>query len=189
MQEEFESQEIADEPISRPKRSPLIWVGAAVIGLVVLAGAAFIGGRLMQSKPGAQGGLLGPGGEQVVSIAINVTPAPELPVRTADVTGMYSRRDGNSIFVNQISDGPEIEIVVTGKTQIFRDATTPPEVGPGEMPDTTIQQVVEEVSNADAIGKDFIVVVWGARTGDRIVAETLLYAEPLMIGRSAEPAP
>lgn len=187
MQEEFDNQEITDEPISKPKRSPLIWVGTVVIGLVLLAGAAFIGGRLMQSKPSALDGganmvvRSGPGGEQVVSIAIDVTPAPELPVRPADAIGMYARRDGNSIFMNPKGGGPELEVVVTGKTRIYRDATTPPDVAPGEMPDTTIQQVAEEVDNADDIGTDFFVLVWGAKTGDRIVAETLFYMEPMLI--------
>ncbi|HYO26126.1 MAG TPA: hypothetical protein VEQ85_14380 [Lacipirellulaceae bacterium] len=88
-------------------------------------------------------------GSGPVSVRISIVPAPELPDRQSDASGLFARREDNSLFVgtgnievgvevdgatgertfSATSSGPEVEVVVTGDTVIYRDDA---EISPGE---------------------------------------------------------
>ena len=130
------------------------------------------------------------------TIQLDFTPAEELPTTTPAANGLFTKRDDNSIFIGtgqaSISvmvgpdgnssdtsasyDGPEVEVVVTKETLIYRDATQPDPENPG----AAIKQEVEPGS-LDDLNSQSMVTVWGRKTGDRIVAEVILYSVPMMI--------
>jgi len=182
------------------KRTWIIVGGVLLI--VVLAGAAFVGGRLLntQQSQGAKGGQImlsssGPNGSQKVSVQLE--PAKELPTTKADVVGIFKQRSDASIFVGtgQVktmaskapdgtvsmtseNDGPTVEVVVTHDTIIYRDVTMKQFDGPPEG--GKMQQVVEP-GTIDEIGDNSTLQVWGERSGDRIVAKVLVYSLPAVL--------
>lgn len=169
---------------------------------LLLAGAAFVGGRLLngQGLPAIWSGgpsLQGGGDGQNVRINVDdVQPAKELPQTPADVRGVFESRQDNSIFVGtgqvtigvQIDDasgevqtssdhdGPTVEVVVTSQTTIYKDVTMDQFNGPPPE-GQKIQQVVESGS-LDEIGQSSTITVWGKKTGDRVIAEILVYTLP-----------
>jgi hypothetical protein len=181
-------------------KKKILTIGGAVLLVMLLAGAAFIGGRLLNGKglplmtgiggPGFS--LSGPGGRMV---KLDFEPAPELPQTPADESGLFDHRQNNSIFVGtgrvtvavkrdssgnvetaSNHDGPTIEVVVTTQTKVYQDVTMRQFDGPppeGEK----IQQVLEEGS-LDDIGQDSMITVWGRKTGGRIIADILVYTPP-----------
>ena len=188
----------------------ILIIGGIVVLVVLLAGAAFVGGRLLtgQGLPGqaSPGGLSmvtsQGGGEQHISI--QTIPAKELPQTPADARGIFDHRKDNSIFVgtgnvrmmvikNQQSgqvqtssshSGPTVEVVVSPQTIVYKDVTMQQYNG-GKLPSGTIkvQQVVEPGS-LDEIGENSDITAWGKKTGDRIIADVLVYTPPpVMIKR------
>ena len=75
------------------------------------------------------------------------------------------------------ADGPEIEVVVTHDTVIYREETEEPGGGGGDVKggEYTVQQVVRQVDSLEELGKNTEVMAWGDRKGDRVVAEILVY--------------
>ena len=170
-----------------------------MIAMIVLMGAAFVGGQLLNrsNAPAGDGNLVlnGPGGAQTVSV--HIEKAEELPEAPPDVVGLYSRRDDQSLFVTDAnldrmmvtvdkngkmttsSEGSSqnIEIVVTKDTQLYRDATAPDPSQP--VQGGVIQQKLEPGS-LDEVGENSIVMAWGERRGDRLVASVLMYSKPMM---------
>jgi hypothetical protein len=131
----------------------------------------------------------------------SIKPAPELPQTPADARGTFVRREDRSIYVgtgqitfaagggagqsgpqtSSSSDGPIVEVVVNQDTEVFRDTTEMPGIGQsGGVQE--VQQTVEPGS-IDDIGENSIVQVWGRKTGDRIVAEVLVYSQPTIMIR------
>lgn len=177
-----------------------------ILGLLVLlvGAAAFVGGRLLNQRVDPAGfGLPMGGGEQSVFISVN--PAPELPTTEPEVTGLFVKRQDNTIVVSSISmpagggggalvmgaspddasDAPKVEVVVTADTKIYRDAT---EINaPSTDQNVTIQQEVE-AGTLDDLSSQTMIMVWGRRSGDRIIAEALAYRSPIIINEP-EPAP
>jgi len=178
-------------------------IGGAVVLVLLLAGAAFIGGRLLngQGLPGLSSGpqVITEGGR--TSIRINpgdIQPAKVLPQTPADVKGLYDHRQDNSIFVgtgqvqvmiqkdqsgkvqtSSSHSGPVVEVVVTTQTVIYHDTTMEQFNGPPPS-GKKIQQVVEPGSLAD-IGQSSLITVWGKKTGDRYIADVLVYTTPAFI--------
>lgn len=185
------------------KKSTLIICG--VILIFLLAGAAFVGARLLNGQGLAfvtSGGpifSLGKGGENSVRInADDIQPAKELPQIAADVRGLFDHRQDNSIFIGtgkvMISvkagpsgsvetssnhDGPVVEVVVTSQTKIYKDVTMKQFNGPPPQ-SQKIQQVLEDGS-LDEVGQASIITVWGKKTGDRFIADVLVYTSPELI--------
>lgn len=136
----------------------------------------------------------GPGMSQM-SVAIQMTPAPEIPTRQADLAGTYVSRDGNNITLAEapegpvsntgpdaMAQGPKVEVIVTADTHVYRDVTQPPQIDSMQSSqEFVLVQQVELKDNADEIGDNFMVMVWGERRGDRIIAEVIVYMEPMMI--------
>jgi len=177
--------------------------------IVVLVGAAaFLGGRLLNGRVGPLGFGL-PGGDGMVSISVQVTPAPELPATKPDVTGLFVERKDKSIFVSEISmdaggkgvvlqvdaggggdggpsisgpkaNGPKKEVVISNETTIYLENTDLGQPKPGE--NKVIQQTVTEGSLDDLTSQSFV-TVWGRKSGDRIIAEVLFISNPVMFKR------
>jgi hypothetical protein len=176
-------------------------------GLVLVVGAAaFVAGRMLngQVNPLRFFGLGGKG--DVMSVSINVIPAEELPKTEPEVAGPFVERKDNTIVVASIpmkaggggmvkSEGggefvagspvdldsvPKVEVVVTSETMIYRETTEFKEPSSGET--QSIQQTVEE-STLDELNSQSMVMVWGRKSGDRIIAEVLFYSNPVMFKR------
>ncbi len=194
------------------KRS--IWIiGGGVVLVLLLGAAAFVGGRLLNTKAQAQaggkgvqislaaGGKGGSGSEQ--RFEIQTEPAKELPQTPPDVGGIYVRRADASIFIGtgQVTvmaqksldgnvtmtsdhDGPEVEVVLTHDTIVYQDVTM--RQFEGQPATGKVQQVVEPGS-ADEIGENSTVAVWGERRGDRVIAKTLVYSPAAFMVKPGAP--
>ncbi len=186
-------------------KRPTLIIGAVVVLVLLLAGAAFVGGRLLNAQGTQQGAGMGGGlsmvtgtGGQTTYTKLDMQPAPELPTTEADARGIYQRRADSSVFVGtgRVSvmaqksqggvismtsnyDGPVVEVVLTHDTTVYKDVTMKQFNGPPPSGQKT-QQVVEPGS-IDEIGENSMVVVWGEKRGDRITARVLVYSLPAFI--------
>jgi len=165
--------------------------------VLLVGGAAFVAGRMLNSKVSPLG-LFGLGGKgDVMSVRVNVIPAEELPKTRAEVVGLFVERQDNTIVVSSIpmkagsggvaagspvdmTGGPKVEVLVTNETTIYRETTDLSGLPPGEH--ESIQQTVEE-STLDDLNSQSMVMVWGRKSGDRIIAEVLFYNNPVMFKR------
>ena len=150
---------------------------------------------------------MGPG---QFAVSINMIPAPELPKTEPEAQGTFVERKDNTIVLQAVSmemgkggvvvsagsggdggpmtsdgpgegDGPKVEVVITNATIIDRDATEV--IPPSEINETqSVQQVVEE-GTLDDLTSDSMIMVWGRKNGDRIIADVILYSRPVMFKR------
>lgn len=187
------------------KRTMLI-AGGVVVLVALLAGAAFVGTQMLGSSQdtAADDGpsvrvmeLVADVGNGPVSLKIRIEPAPELPDSPAAAAGVFVRRQDNSIFVGTGSieldvevdgatgeqkvnlghSGPEIEVIVSRDTIVYRDETEMPTANPETMKsgEQTIQQVIRAVDSLEEIGQNTELQVWGTQRGDRVVADVIVY--------------
>ena len=142
--------------------------------------------------------LVGDDGSGPVSLTVSIEPAPELPDSPSEASGVFSRREDNSIFVGtgaieldvevrQVEggalepsvtlshSGPVVEAVVTHDTTLYRDETDIPGFDEGKGGEITVQQVLEPVDSLEELGPNTELQVWGRRSGDRVIAEILVY--------------
>ena len=115
----------------------------------------------------------------------NVTPAPELPTSTPALSGMLVERKDNTLIVQTVSfdpgsgwrlgdsnapmdasSGPQVEVVVTRQTIIYRDDF--------DFEDTFIQQTVEQTT-LDYLDEQMLITVWGRKEGERLIADIMLF--------------
>ena len=180
--------------------------------VVVVGTAAFIAGRLLNQKVGPMGlGLPVGNGEERMSVSVQIEPASELPKTKPDVTGLFSERKDNSIFVSSISmDAGGGGVVVSvqsggdeqdddGETTVGSPAdSSGPKVEvvvtketviyldktppPTGSGNQTIQQTVGEGSLDDLTDQSFV-TVWGRKSGDRIIADMVFISNPVMFKR------
>ena len=144
---------------------------------LVISAAAFIVGRFLNQR-------INPSG----TISVNVIPAVELPATSPEVTGSFvERRDNTMIIETKSLDtgstgvvsvagrrneaGPRVEVVITSETVIYRETTQLGE--PLSSGNQSIQQTVETAS-LDNLDPRSMVMVWGRKSGDRIIAEVLM---------------
>ena len=154
--------------------------------------AAGGGGRVMQSVMSQNGG-------PPVAVQTTILPAPELPDEPSAAFGILLSREDNTLRVGTgnidlevdievdpetgqesasltpSTDGPELEVVLTPDTLIYRDVTDqsiPPEQESGER---EIVQQVRPVESSDEITGNLELEIWGERRGDRIVATVIVY--------------
>jgi hypothetical protein len=179
-------------------------VGLGVLVLLVGA-AAFLAGRMLNGKVGPLG-FFGFGGKgAMMSVSINIVPAEELPKTPPEVMGLFVERKDKTIVVQSVplkaggggvvvekgggeavagspadlDSGPQVEVVVTNETTIYRENTEfsgPPDGN------ETIQQTVEE-STLNDVNSQSMVTVWGRKSGDRIIAEVLFYSNSIFFKR------
>jgi hypothetical protein len=205
IQPDLPETEAQDDVIEaqKPRSRRGLVIGAGLV-MVLLMAAAFVGGRLLKGGPGAPGiGLPGGAvfngeGGGMVSMEIRMEPAPELPDAKPDASGMFLRRQDNSFFIGTGSmgvafsissdsgekpavasaphDGPEVEVVVNNTTVVYKDDS----FNDGPPEDGVIQQKVSPGS-IEEIGENSALTVWGRKVGDRLIADVLLYSEPMFI--------
>jgi hypothetical protein len=180
-------------------------IGGVIVLIIVLAAAAFVGAKLLtggrlQSGPG--GGtvfLSGNGGNHSgpTNFSPKIKPASQLPQSSPDANGIFDHRQDASIFVgtgkvqvqvqagpngsvasSSSHDGPTVEVVVTTKTAVYRD-TTMEQFSGKDLPSgsPTIQQLLQP-GTLDELGQDSMITVWGQKTGNRIIADVLVYTLP-----------
>ena len=144
------------------------------LGIVILliGTAAFVAGKFLNS---------GPTGQDQVS---RVTPAPEIPTTTPEVSGLLVVRKDNTVILQTVSfdpgsgwrlgestapmdasSGPKVEVVITKATTIYREDF--------EFHLDSVQQKVAETT-LDYIDSEMLITVWGPKDGERVVAEILL---------------
>jgi hypothetical protein len=180
-------------------KNPRLMIGGVIL-IILLAGAVFVGARMLngQGLPGISPGMfLGGGNSNGVRIdRDDIQPAKELPQAPADVDGIFDHRQDNSLFVGTGNfsvrvqadksgkvetgshyDGPLIEVVVTAQTTVYEDVTMQQFNGPPPE-GQKIQQVLEPGS-LDGISQSSGLTIWGKRTGDRIIADVLVYLSPV----------
>jgi hypothetical protein len=199
------NMEIQETPTSTPRKPRLSYIVGGIILIVLLAGAAFVGARLIngQGLPFVSNGsgagpslsLGGPGGKMV---KLDIEPSKELPQTPGDISGLFDHRQDNSIFVgtgkvtmafkkdpsgkvetSSNHDGPTVEVVVTSQTKVYIDVTMRQFDGPPPE-GQKIQQVLEPGS-LDDVGQSSMITAWGKKTGDRFIAEILVYSPPAFI--------
>ncbi len=175
-------------------RKPILIIGGIVVLVLLLAGAAFVGGQLLNGQ--GFGSVAGPGGK----INIQVQPAKELPQTPADARGLFDHRKDNSIFVGpdpahlgisvrrllqtpSSHTGPTVEVVVSHQTIVYKDVTQQQFNGPPPA-GQEMQQVIEP-GRIEEIGEGSVITAWGIKTGDRIIADVLDYTPPPVM--NAEP--
>ncbi len=176
------------------KRSWII-IGGIVVLVLLLAGAAFVGGQLMrQQEQQAQANKSGQG----IPVKL-VTPAAGMPTAAPDARGEVTSRADNSIFIcdpqNELSINPNgsvneggscsptVEVVVGHDTVLLHDVSALRNPAPSKKgQDIVIQQAIEPGS-ANDIDTGTVVRAWGTRSGNRLIARTLLYWN-----RSPQPA-
>ncbi len=150
------------------------------------------GGRVMQSISSQDGG-------PPVAVQTTILPAPELPDEPSVTFGVLVSREDNTLLVGTgnidlevdvevnpetgqesttlipRTDGPQLEVVITPDTLIYRDVTDlsiPPEQESGER---EVVQAVRQIDSPEDITGNLELEVWGERRGDRIVATVLVY--------------
>ena len=159
-----------------------------VLGIVifVVATTAFVAGRLLNRGVGPLG-LFGP-----MDDGISIARAEELPETSPEVEGLFVERKDNIIIVEDdkpvgdtvsgspvgIGGGPQVEVVVTTESIIYRDTTQPPAHRPTGNDPRVLQQTVEEGTLDDLNISQSLVMVWGRKSGDRIIADVLVYNNP-----------
>jgi hypothetical protein len=181
----------------------IIFIILGVVGVIVLAGAAFMAVRLLNTNQAIGGDLgngmsmqiqsSGGGGTAKSAYKVEINPAPELPKQSSQAAGIISTLKDNSFVVqgggkvlisksedgstNIQSDGPSTEVVITKDTKIYHDTTFdahPPVNG------EKVQQVVEPFEESQ-IEKNDMAMVWGSKNGDRLVADFVLITRPVML--------
>ncbi len=190
-------------------KKQILIIGGFVVLVVVLASAAFVGGQLLmgQGLPPGQASSSGPrisigqGGKGNQTFQGNIQPAKELPQTTEDVRGVFDHRKDNSVFIgtgvvlrtvqkdqagnvtsSSTFNGPVVEVVVTPQTIVYSDVTN--RQFNGQPPSGKVQQVLKQGS-LDEIGKDSTVRAWGKKTGDRLIADVIVYSLPAIKGSGA----
>jgi hypothetical protein len=164
-------------------------IALAVLLVVLLATAAFVGGNLLRKQDATS-----------EKDDLNIITAEGLPETSFELVGGVISQDGNSLFVQviqmnealgliggkgvdkkgDIDSGPPTEVVITHETEFFRDATWDPYFSGKASKSNLGNEIQQEIvpGSAEEIGPGSSVTVWGERNADRVVAELILYSLP-----------
>ena len=185
------------------KNKKSIIILSVVFGFILVAAAAFIGGRLLNGPGNPIGSILSPGSGGFVlseSKMVEMKPAPELPTTQPEVMGSFVKRQDGSIFIQEFSmdfagggGGPSIAVAApsSGSDTSPEPSNTGPSVevvitnktliysdatqfDSNSDNNSVIEQKVKP-STADAISSQSIITVWGRKVGDRVIADVILY--------------
>jgi hypothetical protein len=167
------------------------------LATLLVGAAAFMAGQMLNRGAGPVGFFGRPvdnAGATFISID-DIVPAPELPATPPELTGLFVERKDNTLIVQEVSfdpglgrmlndspldenSGPKVEVVITGGTTVYRETT---DFGQSIREDhVSFQQTVEE-DTLDHLTTQCMITVWGRRNGERVIAEVLLYMNPMMI--------
>lgn len=154
-------------------KSLLKWLSLSAL-VSMLVAAVFVGGQYVTQRLSAPDSR-------------NFIVAQELPLWTPDALGLFVRREDNSIFMGTGGintdagtdgspvfsyDGPVVEVVIHNQTILYEDVTAFP--GPFSLSDIHQKVAAGTIDEIDATRR---LTVWGRNVGDRIIADTLLYAD------------
>lgn len=158
-----------------------------ILGIVILiiGVAAFTAGRML-NRGFSLPSLLGPRDD-----GISILPAQELPTTPPEVEGLFVERQDNTIIVEDdqpvgdpvsgspvgIGGGPKLEVVITAETLVYHDTTELPARRPTGDDPRVIQQTMEEGTLDNLIPSQSLIRVWGRKSGDRIIAEVMVYID------------
>jgi len=186
------------------KKSVMPYVIGVVL-IVALAAAAFVAVRYFRqsaqdSGPSFMRGgapeivLAGPDGAEQ-SFKLDIVPAEELPKTQPEEMGIFVERKDNSLFigtgdvtvmveakgsqdepsVDTDYSGAKVEVVISNDTKIYKETTQLDRENPGAQ----VQQTVE-LGTIDDIAPNSSITVWGRKAGDRIIADIILFSQPMM---------
>jgi hypothetical protein len=164
-----------------------IYLGLGV-AIIVIGIAAFMAGRMIKGGVGPLTLFGGP----VQDDGITILPAEELPKTPPEVEGIFVERQDNIIIIESdppgqdraagspvgVGGGQEFEVVITAETLIYHDTTEPPTRRPTGDDPRELQQTVEAGTLESLNNSQSMVMVWGRKSGDRIIAEVLVYSNP-----------
>ena len=173
-----------------------IFITIGVVGAGTFTAVRLIGAQAQSEPQGARVLELveddGSGSSRSVRVIID--PAPELPDRSPEVSGIFVRRQDNSLFVGtgaitldveitngvpQVflsNSGPEVEVVLTHDTEYYVDVTDLQANATNESGERRVLQEVRRVVSGEDIGENTELSVWGQKRGDRVIAEVLVYS-------------
>ncbi len=193
------------------KRTIFIIAGVTVL-LLLLAGAAFMAGRMLGGGPQQGNAMAGPGGVVLsgdgfdseggratssMTKMIVLDMPEELPDSEPVVLGSFVRQEDNSVFVSEAASGvfvlqsdqstsasvpasgTETEVVITKETIIYQQVIDYDDWNDMSSSGGTIQMKVQSGS-VEEMGEGSIVTVWGDKRGERVVADVVLYSEPVV---------
>ena len=175
----------------------LLLAGGAIIGVQLLASpdsetGVSGGGRVMQSVQVGNDGA-------PVSVQTTLLPAAELPDEGATASGLVLGRQDDVLTVGtgaielavevQVdgstgretttvvpsTNGPELEVVLTRDTLLYRDITDIAGQIPDKSGEVTIVQEIRPATDSRLIEEQMEVQVWGERRGERIIAQVLVF--------------
>ena len=181
------------------KRAVLI-AGGVVVLVVLVAGAAFMAGRLLSAGPEMddEGPTIKVGMGEGPLVEAQWVPAEECPAAEPDVAGAFARRQDNSLFVNETEGGFMIsqndtgsfsvtnatgqihEVVITGDTAVYVDVTID-KIDEALAEGKIVQKL--KAGSIEEIGDLSYVRAWGEMRGDRLIASVLVYTRPPVISR------
>jgi hypothetical protein len=180
-----------------------------VAAFIVVGTAAYLTGKLMNSSGfNKQNGPIffneGGGGSSgtVIEGEINEEWPEEIPTTNEDLRGVFVGREDNLIQVGSGNvmvigksdnngetsmdtnyDGPVADVLITPNTMVYRDITFEDlESGLPEEGETIIHKI--EIGSIDDLGENSMLRVWGRKSGDRYIADVVLYSTPMMIANS-----
>jgi hypothetical protein len=165
-----------------------------IMGILTLfvAVAAFLAGKMFtrEIRPSIADESLA-NGRFSFSSSNNITPAAELPTTPPEISGLYVEHQDHTMMIHTVSfdpgiggilgdsvdvnSAPKVEIILTGKTTIYRNTT---EMSPSSS--HAINQTVE-ASTPNELIPPTMITVWGRKSGDRIIADVLLFSNSLNI--------
>jgi hypothetical protein len=178
---------LSTKGIKRMKKK-VIWIS---LGVVALLAIAYVAGRYLTGEVNPLNMLQSASGDLVMT-SIQMEPSKDLPQERDIAAGTYSGRADNIIHVKEIAvsvvngvgyaggdDANSVmhDVLVTKETKIFQDVTDYSTAGQG-----VTQQVVEP-SDLEEMSEDAFVQVWGRNSGDRVIADTICFSNPTMIGK------
>ena len=135
-------------------------------------------------------------GESEVTVGVSFSPAEELPDEPIATWGVILSEGNNSYLVGsgpnfvQVGEvngalqpiphheGPEVEVVVTQDTLFYEDVTNTEAVGNTAVSaEMSLQQVIRSVPKPDVLPTVANLLVWGERTGERVVARVIVFTD------------
>jgi len=150
------------------------------------------GGRVMQSVKVGNDGV-------PVSIQTTILPSDELPTDEAVAFGIVIGRQDDTLRVGTgdielavevevdastgqerssvvpSTNGPELEVILTRDTLLYRDVTDIAGQIPDQSGEVTIMQDIRPVTDSNQIKEQMEIQVWGERHGDRVIASIVVF--------------
>jgi hypothetical protein len=159
-----------------------IWL---IFGIVALLAVAYIGGRYLTGEVNPLAMIQFNQGNSTVS-SMSMEKSKDLPNGKPIVMGLFNGREDNLLKVKELNvsivngvasinmedkSTIEHEVLITKDTRIFNDITD----YSGPDSNGVFQQKVEK-SDLEKIADQAYVMVWGRKSGDRFIADTISFS-------------